>query len=392
MARRSIRGVIKNGLAGALHRTGADRLIGRVLTGFRHAPLVICYHRVVEDFRASARASIPSMLTSRRMLEQHLDWIGRRYRFVTLDELGTRLESGREFDRPVAAITFDDGYRDVYENAFPLLRRKGIPAAVFVVSDLMGTSELQVFDRLYALLSSALENGRDGHLALARALSGPHVTSSPVDLKLPARLGGDPLAATGLLLNVLRRAQLEDLLQILEDEIRLDSDSREGFCPLTWEMVSAMARAGVTIGSHTRTHALLTSESRPVALEEIAGSRDRLQQRLGIPIEHFAYPDGRFNAGLLGMVSEAGYRFAYTVCGHSSADRPWLTIPRQVLWERSCVNSLGRFSPAVMSCHTHQVFDIPSRCRRDHGGGNPGEPADSRWAPLRRGHPAGVGE
>ncbi len=375
MALGSIRSLIKTGVAGALHPTGADRLIGKMLTGFRHVPLVICYHRVVEDFRASARSSIPSMLTSRRMLEQHLDWIGSRYRFVTLDEIGTRLESGREFDEPVAAITFDDGYRDAYDHAFPLLQRKGIPAAIFVVSDVVGTSHLQIFDRLYAVLSRAFEEGRHGQRALIRALSGPDVASPPVELKLIDHLGADPLAAASFLLTVLCRAQIQDLLQALEEEIRLAPDSLEGLRPLTWEMVSRMQRAGVTIGSHTKTHTLLTSESGPVALEEIVGSRDRLQQRLGIPIEHFAYPDGRFDAGVLGMVSEAGYRFAYTICRHRSADRPWLTISRQVLWERSCLNGLGRFSPAVMSCHAHQVFEVTPRCHRNHRGGETGEPA-----------------
>ena len=60
--------------------------------------------------------------------------------FVSLDELGQRLSEGRRDDRPLAAVTFDDGYRDVYENAFPMLVRKGIPAAVFVVTKLIGTS------------------------------------------------------------------------------------------------------------------------------------------------------------------------------------------------------------------------------------------------------------
>jgi peptidoglycan/xylan/chitin deacetylase (PgdA/CDA1 family) len=372
MAFGSIRSLIKTGSAGVLHLTGADRLIGRALTGFRHVPLVVCYHRVVEDFRAGARSSIPAMLTSQRMLERHLDWIGFRYRFVTLGELGARLEDRREFDEPMAAITFDDGYRDVYENAFPLLQRKGIPSAVFVVSDVVGTSELQVFDKLYALLSRAIADGRHGQHALARAFCGPEA-SLRVELARLRRLGADPLAGTTFLLNVLSQARLRDLIQVLEEEIPLDQAGLEGLRPLTWEMVSTMLQAGTTIGSHTKTHVLLTTESEPTALEEIAGSRDRLQQRLGIPIEHFAYPDGRFDADVLRMVSEAGYRFAYTVCRHRSADRPRLTIPRQVLWEGSCLNVLGRFSPAVMSCHVHQVFEVISGCRRNHGGAETGE-------------------
>ena len=101
---------------------------------------MIGYHRVVEDFASSAETSIPSMLVSRQMLERHLDWIGRRFRFVSLDELGARLDASDSRDDPIAAITFDDGYRDFYDHALPLLKQKGIPAAVFVVTDLVGTT------------------------------------------------------------------------------------------------------------------------------------------------------------------------------------------------------------------------------------------------------------
>src|ERR1019366_4751846 len=97
--------------------------------------------------------SIPSMLVSRRMLERHLDWLGRRFRFISLDELGARLEAKDGREDPVAAITFDDGYRDFYDHALPLLKRKGIPAAVFVVTDLVGTRRVQAHDKLYLLLA-----------------------------------------------------------------------------------------------------------------------------------------------------------------------------------------------------------------------------------------------
>ena len=85
---------------------------------------------------------MPSMLISTAMFERHLDWIGRHFRFVGSTRSATRVRNGVPFDEPVAAITFDDGYQDVYENAVPILKRKGIPAAAFVVTDLVGTAGL----------------------------------------------------------------------------------------------------------------------------------------------------------------------------------------------------------------------------------------------------------
>ena len=108
-----IRSWIKTGAARVMSRTGLDNLVG-LLSGAKGGPLVVGYHRVVEDFAFSAKTSIPPMLVSSGMLEQHLDWIGRRFRFISLDELGARLDARDSREDPVAAITFDDGYRDFY--------------------------------------------------------------------------------------------------------------------------------------------------------------------------------------------------------------------------------------------------------------------------------------
>src|SRR5438093_6311493 len=150
---------IKSAAANALCRSNADRWIFS-LAGYKNMPLILGYHRVVERFAADEQNTIPSMLISRAMLERHLDWVGRRYRFVSLDEIGAILQSGPTSAKPAAVVTFDDGYRDFYDLAFPLLKRKGIPAGVFVVTDLIGTRRMQVHDRLYLGLASIFSPSR----------------------------------------------------------------------------------------------------------------------------------------------------------------------------------------------------------------------------------------
>src|SRR5262245_48322782 len=104
-----LRGLIKNTLAVALDAARAEKLVSLAGGAGRH-PLVVGYHQVVSEFRPDSRCGITAMQTSCRMLEQHLDWIGSRYEFVSLDEIGAHYESGKPFSRPVAAVTFDDGY------------------------------------------------------------------------------------------------------------------------------------------------------------------------------------------------------------------------------------------------------------------------------------------
>ena len=165
-SRSRLRGLIKTGAAHLLRGTGTDKMMG-VLAGFRNAPVILGYHRVVEDFTAEARSSIPAMLISRRMLQRHLEAMARHYSFVSLDELAEKRELPQHSHKPLAAVTFDDGYSDFYYNARPLLQKMGIPATVFVVTSVIGTTHALTHDLLYRRLVSAFSKWRSPSRELA---------------------------------------------------------------------------------------------------------------------------------------------------------------------------------------------------------------------------------
>jgi peptidoglycan/xylan/chitin deacetylase (PgdA/CDA1 family) len=131
-------------------------------------------------------------------------------------------------------------------------------------------------------------------------------------------------------------------------------------------MIETLHNNGITIGSHTMSHRLLPRETLETARTELLGSKLALEERLQSRINHFAYPDGRFNANVVRAVKAAGYRYAYGICHSRDHSLPLLTIPRKVLWERSCLNILGRFSSVVMNCQVHWVFDRNGQCEHDH--------------------------
>jgi peptidoglycan/xylan/chitin deacetylase (PgdA/CDA1 family) len=326
-----------------LARSVFARTVGRALPVERH--LVLGYHRVVERFEWEAPLTLPASLVSRKMLERHLDFIGRDREFVSLDELGERLAEGHRSRRPLAAVTFDDGYRDMYEHAFPILTRKGIPCAVFLVTELVGTNRLQTHDRLHSLLRLALRAWKPPLPTLRDRLIAASLPEAP-SLTLPAH--PDPFFCTRALLVGLSSRSLAELIRHLELEFGAECLIPDGFLPMTWEMVSELHGAGVTIGSHTQSHALLTNESSSRVHEEVIESRRTLERRLGAPILHFAYPDGRFNQTAIEAVRTAGYRFGYTTCRHRDPRHSLLTIPRRVLWEHSAVDTRGRFAPELL--------------------------------------------
>ena len=319
-------------------------------------PLVIGYHRVVEDFAAAARTEMQGMLTSRDMFEQHIEWLGRYFRFAGLDEIGEHVRSGQPFDEPVVAITFDDGYRDVYEQAFPVLEKKGIPAAIFVVTDLVGRPAWQHHDRLYRLVTKAFAAWPDPPRQMRTLLR---------DLGLPADMPradtATPLATAAALLPGLPLADVGRVMDALESALG------NGFGPapltVTWPMLAEMRRAGWVVGSHTATHPSLPTESTAVVTEELDRSKRDLESHLDQPITHFAYPGGHFTPPVVDALNTAGYQFAYTACPHVDARNPQLTIERLLLWQGSSVDADGHFSAGILNCQAHSLWPSSHSCR-----------------------------
>ena len=135
---------------------------------------------------------------------------------------------------------------------------------------------------------------------------------------------------------------------------------------MTWDEVARVHAAGFTIGSHTRTHAILVNETPATVSAELGASRAALESRLGAPVRHFAYPCGQFNAAAVQAVADAGYQYAYTICKHRDMRWLHLTIPRKLLWEKSCVNALGSFSESILSCLVNGSLDFAAPCHLKH--------------------------
>ena len=355
------RRLLKDALAAAIWQT---RMLSFSASGHggNRVPLVLGYHRVVEDVAEAAKTDMPTMLTSRAMFERHIDWIGRRFQFVTLDDIGERLRSGQPFERPVAAVTFDDGYRDVYEHAVPVLKRKGIPAAMFVVTDLVGRSAWQTHDRFYHLLDKAYESWTNPWNGLTRLCADSDIRAAAIPgLRAASR---NPCDAAMMMLPQLSQADADRLMAVLDTQVG------NGIAAIprtvTWNMLEEMHRDGFTIASHTKSHVWLAHESTERGFDEVAGSKLEIERRLGAPVRHFAYPGGQFTPQVVELVARAGYDFAYTACEHQHPAHLELTIQRLLLWEGSSIGADGRFSSAILDCQAHRLWPPARRCERVH--------------------------
>jgi peptidoglycan/xylan/chitin deacetylase (PgdA/CDA1 family) len=357
---------VKAALASTISRTHDLGLADRIARG-PERPLILGYHRIVDDFRSAAQGEMPSMLTGVAMFERHLDAIGRHFRFASLDDIADRLASGEPFTEHVAAVTFDDGYRDVYEQAFPVLRRKGIPAAVFVVTDLVGRPFWQIHDKLYHLVAKGFATWGDPRRELWRLLASLGLPATQLLRHRSATRS--PLMTVSALLPDLSQTQVTRVMAALEASI--GNGFHQVPQTLTWPMLEEMRAAGFTIGSHTRTHISLPAESMETVFTELEGSKREIEQQLRVPVRHFAYPGGQFTPRDVDALERAGYKYGYTACPHGDQRHPLLTIERLLLWEGSSVDGEGRFSPDILHCQIHDLWPPARTCARTHDASGP---------------------
>jgi peptidoglycan/xylan/chitin deacetylase (PgdA/CDA1 family) len=228
--------------------------------------------------------------------------------------------------KPPVVVTFDDGYRDYHDRAYPVLRELEIPAAVFLSTDCMDRGGLLWTERLeWAVMRTTRE-----------ALATPWEPQRTVVL-------GDQRT---------RRAFLAELKERMKDA---DDDSRRrwldallaeagagdpqavlGRQMLSWKEVRRCA-AGTCFGGHTHTHPVLSRMSEDAMDREIATCRQRIAAETGRAPTTFAYPNGRasdFNERTRRSLAKHGFSLSFsTIPGVNGADADALALRRLHNWD-----------------------------------------------------------
>ncbi len=279
---------------------------------------LLIFHRVLRQ----PDPLIPDEPDARRF-EQLLRWL-RGYAVLPLEEAVTRLHDGT-LPAGALSITFDDGYADNHDVALPILQRHGMSAAFFVSSAFVDGG------RMWSdTVVESVRRCRDAVLDVEDAGLGRHALDN-----LPARRQAmyallarlkymSPLDRAAGVQAVARAARVR-----LPDDLMLRS-----------EQVRALHRAGMAIGSHTRTHPILASLGDEAAREEIVASKRDLEAMIDAPVTLFAYPNGRprqdYQQRHCRFVQDAGYRAALTTA--NGAARPgadMFQLPRFTPWDRT---------------------------------------------------------
>lgn len=261
----------------ALHFTGADGLLSPLTKG---VGVIFMLHRV----RPAGNADFgPNRIleVTPQFLDETIEFVvARGFDVLSLDDVHARLGDG-DFDKPFACFTFDDGYRDNREYAYPIFKRHGLPFGIYVPTDFPDGRGDFWWLKLEMVIA-----------AIERLDIKMHGVWSSFELKTIAQknkafhriywwLRGLPEAEARGVVGDLCAAHGVDASTLCSDLI------------MSWPELRDLASDPlVTIGAHTRRHLALAKLTRGEAQLEIEESVRRLEAELGRPIRHFSYPYG----------------------------------------------------------------------------------------------------
>ncbi|BDG04624.1 polysaccharide deacetylase family protein [Anaeromyxobacter oryzae] len=323
----------RDALLEACYRTGAtrpDRALRERLT-------IVTFHRVLPA-ELAREYPIDTLAVTTEELAWCLRFLADHFTCATLRDASRAFASGEAARRPWLAVTFDDGQRDNFEHALPVLGRAGVPATFFVPVDAVDTGEPLWHDRLAWAVARGGARDRTAAAALRAALG--------VDGEAPA---------AALVRRALDHAKrLDDRARaefVARWEARLGGPARPAWDGMmTWTQVRALAAAGHEIGSHSMSHAILTSCDDRALERETRASRDLLRRRTGCDVESFCYPNGDHDARVLAAVRRAGYARAVTTrWGPNDRSAPEFALSRCDIQGRTSRSARGTLSPARLA-------------------------------------------
>jgi peptidoglycan/xylan/chitin deacetylase (PgdA/CDA1 family) len=232
---------------------------------------------------------------------KQIEYFCRNYEIISLDKLAEYIYRGKSLPEKAVAVTFDDGYRDNYLYAYPILKKHHIPATFFLTTGHIGTGQLFWWDKV----SYIIQHTSVGQLDLDEI--GNYSLHSEID-KSHASL---------IIIEKLKKLPEEGKSSLIEKWLSISGvvipDDLGKELILSWDEVREMNSDGISFGAHSVSHPVLTNLPLEQAKWEIIQSKKDIEEKLGKEVTAFSYPNGDFNPKIAKFIQESGFSCSVSV-------------------------------------------------------------------------------
>jgi|GEM_PF-4471490 len=334
-------------IAQVLFASGA--LKRRARSRFRRTPMVLAYHRIIDDTSCCASCSYPHLHVSPRHFEQHVAFLSSFFEITTDWHKPDVKNNGGK--KPRCIITFDDGWRDNYITALPILKRYGARAVVFATTNFIETQQVHWTHKLLALL-------RQHPLSIIEKLKA-------FGLCEHAARSSSPVARLHFFFNQINKLPWNRRQKAVREIERLFSDSHISFCGhrqfISWNEAREMTADGtILMGSHTVMHEPLTLLPFRLRRAELIRSRRILADTINSRINAMAFPHNLYDSESVTEVRRSGYAAAFGGRMDKSAPRymadGFCLLPRINVTSRIYLAGGQTFSRALFLSHICGMF------------------------------------
>lgn len=238
--------------------------------------IILLYHRVLPQIQYNP---LNTIITENKFIKQ-IDVLAKKYPIISLTDAVNQCRSGQAKAKVQIVITFDDGYWDNYEIAFPILRKKGLSASFFLTTDYINDNRplwdweiITLLMRDHFYINSIKIGDED-------LKQGMHESRKSFTLRVI-----DSMKSISI-------ENIQDIICFLKRCSKNTSSDFAGDHCITWEQARQMSQYGMEIGAHTASHRSLSRLPWEEALYEIERSKSIIEDCIGKSCVHFAFPFG----------------------------------------------------------------------------------------------------
>jgi len=242
---------------------------------------ILMYHKITKD---------------NAKFESQIKYLHNNYEVITFDELLKCYKNTKKLSKNTAIITFDDGYKDNYTVAYPILKKYNLPATIFLTTGHIDNNELLWWDKVsYIISKTKIKKVR---------LEGLGNFSLSIKEKAVRKIQKK--------LKNLDNDKKNSLLLQLEKELKVKIPKSSNLF-LSWNNVKEMSMNNISFGAHTVSHPILTRMSFNQAKHEIINSKNQIERVIDKKVSLFAYPNGTIrdmSTTIDEFLKKAGFKFA----------------------------------------------------------------------------------